>query len=108
MDYQTKQKQVKHGSTDQEIFKAITEFHTSGISVEDFCGVYGIDEPTFKSWNRKYNKMKSTDKIGLLEVPVPESLLEQPQVLFEVETFDGNVFRFFRESNPEFIKQLIG
>jgi hypothetical protein len=108
MDYQTKQKQVKQGSTDQEIFKAITEFHTSGISTEDFCGVYGIDESTFKSWNRKYNKMYNADKIGLIEVTAPEWALREPQVLFEVETFDGNVFRFYRESNPEFIKQLIG
>jgi len=108
MDYQIKQKQAKHGSTDQEIFKAITDFQTSGISTEDFCGIYGIDEPTFKSWNRKYNKMKNADKIGLIEFTASDSAFSDPQVLFEVETFEGNVFRFYRESNPEFVKQLIG
>ena len=38
MDYQIKLKKAKHGSTDREIFKAITEFQTSGISTDDFCG----------------------------------------------------------------------
>jgi hypothetical protein len=70
--------------------------------------MYGIDEATFKSWNRKHNNMKNADKIGLLEVPIPDSVPEQPRVLFEVETYDGNIFRFFREGNPDFIKQLIG
>ena len=108
MDYQIKPKQAKHGSTDQEIFKVFTDFQTSGIGTEDFCGIYGIDEPTFNSQNRKYNKIKSADKIGLIEVTAPDSAFADPQVLFEVETFEGNVFRFYRERNPEFIKQLIG
>jgi len=44
----------------------------------------------------------------LIEVTAPDSAFADPQVLFEVETFEGNVFRFYRERNPEFIKQLIG
>lgn len=82
----------------------MTDYHSSGISNEEFCQMYEIDESTFKSWNRKYNKMKNSDKIGLIEFTPPDLAMDVRQVLFEVETFDGNVFRLYRESNPEFIK----
>jgi len=108
MDNQSKQKQGKQLPNEQEILKALSELETSGVSVDEFCQMYSIDESTFKSLNRKHNKMKNSEKVGLLEVSDPGSVQAVPQVLFEVETIEGNVFRFYRESSPEFIKQLIG
>jgi hypothetical protein len=52
--------------------------------------------------------MKNADKIGLIELTAPDSAIANPQALFEVETFEGNVFKFYRGSSPDFIKQLIG
>ena len=52
--------------------------------------------------------MKIADKIGLIELTAADSAFADLQVLFEVETFEGNVFRFYRERNPDFVKQLIG
>lgn len=108
MEYQSKQKPGKHVPSDHEILKAMTDFHTAGITVEEFCQMYEIDDSTFRSWNRKFNKMKNAEKVGLIEVPIPDGSLLPSQILFEVETFDGNLYRFYREGNVDFIKQLIG
>lgn len=93
--------------TDQEICEAMSELEKSNLSVAEFIQVYDIDEPTFKSWSRKYNKMKPPGKSGLIPINVsPSALLMGGQaVLLEVERAEGDIIRIYR---PEDAQRIIG
>jgi hypothetical protein len=104
------QNNYKTGSgsySEQQIFDAIVEFETSSFSMEEFIQLYEIDEATFKSWNRKYNKMKGQSKSGLIPINVSPSAfgISGQTVLLEVERAEGDIIRIYR---PEDAQRIIG
>jgi transposase-like protein len=106
---QSKNKTGRTMRTNEEIYEAITEFEQGGISIPEFCELYGISNSTFYEWQKKYKMRNQEGNNNMQPIIITDDVLGQTERLpiAELELSDGRLFRIFKEANPDFLKAFI-
>lgn len=96
--------------SNEEIYEAMAEFEQGGVSILEFCELYGISNSTFYEWQKKVKMKNQEQPTGHMQpIIITDEVLKLTERLpiAELELPDGRLFRIFQQADPAFLKAFI-